>query len=396
MRPGRPSALLLAIALSCGAPTRPASAEPFKGLWISCVGEKDIFSGPDALTDAISFAKRGGFNALFVQVYRGDKAWFDSDHADAAPFRRNRSRLGADPLQLLIDRAQAAGIQVHAWVNALTLSKNQEAPLLQAFGGAILTKDQHGRGALKSRPAEPLDAYYDREDQLFLEPGDPRVREHIVRIAGELAAKYPALDGIHFDYIRYPAAIPYIPGSRFNPVGLSYGYGERNVRRFRETSGIDPRGVDWKVRDSLVWDDWKRQQVTELLRAAAGAARTQRPGLQISCAVIAPMDRAYSTACQDWARWLSEGLADFVVLMSYSPDSRFVALTAKAALGVAGDPQKVAIGLGAHLMIKEPNILAAQLRDAAALKARGVVVFDYNAVSEPGLRALVESPSGPP
>ncbi len=382
---------LLAILLPACRPAHTVHAEPAKGLWISCVGKKEIFSGPAAIEEAISFAKEGGFTELFVQVYRGDKAWFDSEIADASPFRRNRSRLGADPLQRLIDRAHEAGLQVHAWINTLTLSQNKEAPLLKQFGEQILTRDQHGRSALKSTPAEPLDTYYDRENQLFLEPGDPRVKEHTVQMVKELATKYPTLDGIHFDYIRYPAAIPYIPGSRFNPVGLSYGYGERNVARFTQATGIDPKRVDWNVRGSLVWDNWKRQQVTDLLRAAVAEARAHHPTIQISCAVIAPIDRAYSTACQDWARWLEEGLADFVVLMSYSPDSRFVVLTAKAAVGIVGDPEKVSIGLGAHLMLKEPALLAEQIRQSSTLRLRGVVLFDYDSISEPGLRVLFES-----
>lgn len=383
-------ALLLCLLVGGVVCVGPAAAAddrgPTDGVWISCVGKNDVLGTLWEMEEAIAFARDRGFKLLLVQVYRGDKAWFDSAVADASPFRRNRSRIGADSFQLLIEKAHQAGLEIHAWVNALTLSQNEEAPILTRHGAEILTKDQHGRSALKSRPAEPLDAYYDRENQLFVEPGDPRVRDHLLRVVGELVAKYPALDGLHVDYLRYPAAIPYIPGSRFNPVGLSYGYGEQSVLRFTQASGIDPRRVDWNVRDSLVWDNWKRQQVTDLLRAAAAEARARHPTIQISCAVIAPIDRAYSAAYQDWARWLEEGLADFVVLMSYSPDTRFVTLTAKAALGAAGRPDRVSVGLGAHLMLKEPALLAEQMRAVRALKPRGIVLFDYASASEPGMK----------
>ncbi|MCM8794531.1 MAG: family 10 glycosylhydrolase [Candidatus Omnitrophica bacterium] len=385
--------LLLAAFLPACSPLHAAHQEPMRGLWISCLGDKTVFGGPTAMEEAVAFARDSGFNTLFVQVYRGDKAWFDSELADASPFRQSRSRFNADPLRRLIEQAHGAGLQVHAWINVLTLSQNAEAPLLKKYGEEILTKDQHGRSALKAKPAEPLDSYYDRENQLFLEPGDPRVKEHIVRIVGDLCAKYPALDGIHLDYLRYPAAVPYIPGSRFNPVGLSYGYGEQNVARFKQANTIDPKRVDWHVRDSLVWDNWKRQQVTDLLRAVTTGARTRHPNVRISCAVIPTLDRAYHAAGQDWIRWIEEGIADFVVLMNYSHDSRWVSLASRSALGALGNPEKVAVGLGAYLMSKKPELLREQMRQAVALKSRGIVLFDYSSVTEPSLRQFLNDPS---
>lgn len=361
-----------------------------KGLWITCLGDKTVFSGPTAMEKAVSFAQESGFNTLFVQVYRGDKAWFDSENADASPFRQSKSRFGADPLQRLIEQAHAAGLQVHAWINVLTLSQNTEAPLLKKYGEEILTKDQHGRSALKTKPAEPLDNYYDRENQLFLEPGDPRVKEYIVRIVSELSAKYPALDGIHLDYIRYPAAVPYIPGSRFNPVGLSYGYGEQNVARFKQATGIDPKRVDWNVRDSLVWDNWKRQQVTDLFRVVATEARAHHPTIRISCAVIPALDRAYHAAGQDWVRWIEEDIVDFIVLMNYAVDSRWVNLASRSALGAVGNREKVAIGLGAHLLGKKPELLREQMRQTLVFGPGGVILFDYDSVAGPPLKEFLE------
>jgi len=364
--------------------------EPKKGLWISVVGEKDVLRNLEAMEEAIHFARKGGFTVLFVQVYRGDRAWFDSEIADASPYQKNRSRTGVDTFGRLIDRAHEAGIEVHAWINALTLSQNKDAPLLEKYGDAILTKDQHGRSAFKGKAADSLDRYYGREDQLFMEPGDPRVREHLVRIVGELAAKYPALDGIHFDYIRYPADPPYIPGSRFNPVGLSYGYGEENVERFRKATGLDPYQLDWKVHDSQLWDAWKRDQVTDLLRQAAQEARRQNPAMQISCAVLPAPDRAYHTACQDWARWIDEGITDFVVLMNYSVDARWVELASRSAMGLTRDPKKVSIGLGAFLLAKKPELLKEEIQRSLDLHPRSVVLFDYASLSELPLKDLFE------
>ena len=43
----------------------------------------------------------------------------------------------------------------------------------------------------------------------------------------EVARKYP-VDGLHFDYIRYPDVLPFVPGARFG-VGLEFGFGEASL-----------------------------------------------------------------------------------------------------------------------------------------------------------------------
>jgi uncharacterized lipoprotein YddW (UPF0748 family) len=390
------AAVFVAAVLAAGparAQAAPDPSAPPKELWITCIGASNVLGSREEIRKAVTFAKQAGIRTLFVQVYRGGKAWFHSDAADASVYRANRKAVGADPFELLIQLAHDDGIEVHAWINTLTLSQNRDAPFLKQHGESVLTKDQHRRNALlpKGDKKTGLDRFYMREDQLFLEPGDPRVQARTLAVVKELATRYPALDGIHFDYIRYPAAPPYLPGSRFNALGLTYGYGEENVRRFREKTGIDPFKVEWKAQESQAWDDWKREQVTALLREAAGAARAARPGIRISCAVISSFDRAYFAASQDWVRWLEEGIADFVVLMNYSHDPRYVKLAAKNAIGLVGDPAKIHVGLGAFLLAERPELLSRQVRETSSVRPGGLVFFDYDAVTaHPGLRALFE------
>lgn len=396
----RPFALLAALFI-LAAPVHSAEApQPAaRGLWITCIGDSNVLGSADEMRNAVSFAKKSGFGILFVQVFRGDKAWFDSDLAEDEPFQKNRAKVKTDSFRALIEAAHAEGIEVHAWLNTLTLSQNWEAQLLKRFGNSVLTRDQHGRPALVDpavKEKSVLDKYYMREEQLFLEPGDPNVRAHVAGIVKELAGKYPELDGIHFDYIRYPAAPPYLPGSRFNAIGISYGYGWENVKRFTAETGIDPKDVNWKADESQAWDDWKREQVTSLIREAGGEARKINPKIRISAAVIASFDRAYFAAYQDWTRWVEDGVVDFIALMSYSHDSRYVRLVAKNAIGLVGDPSKVFIGLGAFLMEKRPDLLERQIDQGEALGAGGLIIFDYDSfLKAPGLKAALKKETSP-
>lgn len=370
----------------------PSPAVPKKGFWATCLGHKNILESVQKMDEAIALAKEGGYSLLLVQVYRGDQAWFDSSIADETPFLQIRSKIKADPLKVLIEHAHKQGIEVHAWINTLTLSRNRHAKILSRFGYEILTKDQHGRLPVRQEPGDPLEAYYDKENQLFLEPGDPRVRRHVVDIVKEIASRYPTLDGIHFDYVRYPAAPPFIPGSRFNAFGLSYGYGEQNVLRFKQATKTDPFYLKGTTEESLRWDAWRRDQITGLLSEASLEARKANRRLKISCAVIPAFERGYASASQDWPRWVEENIVDFVVVMDYSLDSRLAALAAKSAIGLAGDSSKVYIGLGAYLMQKNPKALERQVDSISSLKPAGIIFFDYDTLlNNPSLKAASDS-----
>lgn len=128
----------------------PSPAVPKKGFWATCLGRKNILESVQKMDEAIALAKEGGYSLLLVQVYRGDQAWFDSSIADETPFLQIRSKIKADPLKVLIERAHKQGIEVHAWINTLTLSRNRHARILSRFGDEILTKDQHGRLPVKT------------------------------------------------------------------------------------------------------------------------------------------------------------------------------------------------------------------------------------------------------
>jgi len=354
---------------------------PRQGLWVSSIEEMTVLGEAKKIDDLLTYCSANGFDTLFIQIYRGDRAWYASEIADRTPYDANFASVGEDSFRYLIRQAHIHGIEVHAWINSLSLAQNNNAPILKRYGQEILTKDQHDRLPLR-KEKDHLDRYYDVENQLFMEPGDPRVRSHLAAISTEIAVGYPELDGIHFDYIRYPSSVPFVPGSRFNYVGLSYGYGEYNIRRFQEALGIDPKHMSGKIREAGLWDQWKRDQVTETLLNASRAARDHNPKLQISCAVVPSFDRFYESASQDWPRWIEEGVVDFVVVMNYTLDPRRFDLLGKASLAMSKDPHKIYLGIGGYLLKDEPKDLKQQWEIARSLPSGGVVFFSYTSVSQ--------------
>ncbi|MGH0037711.1 MAG: glycoside hydrolase family 10 protein [Myxococcota bacterium] len=408
-------------ALGCGgeapAPTGPADGEPaarepavppaetgpdagarapVRGLWVLCEGSRRVLDEPERVEALMADAAALGATDLFVQVYRGGRAWFDSSWADAGPYREIRERTGVDTLALLLERAEAEGLRVHAWVNALSLSRNGDAPILRELGRGIVLVDQHGRSLLDypgNEVPEPDRRWYRMGTRgVYLDPAAPGVSERLATTFAELVERYPGLAGVHLDYIRYPDVLPFIPGSRFG-VGLDFGYGEPAAARFRRETGLEPPGPGGAPNANR-WDAWRRERVTEVVSAIRTATRAANPDVQLSAAVASHVDRAYLSLYQDWKRWLEEGLLDFAVAMIYTLDDRMFRYQV-ASFASGPDAERIWAGVGVWLFARRPERALRQLEIARDAGAVAEVLFSYDAIHDaPALLDALRA--GPP
>ena len=337
-----------------------AEDSPRRALFVSVIEKDQVLLRRDRIEKVIDFAVKAGVKDLFVQIYRANQAWFPSQVADRSPYEAGLEHVHEDAFDLLIKKAHARGIKVHAWLNLLTLSKNAQAPILKKYGPSILT-----RNALPKK--ELVD--YRIDSQYFLEPGDLRVRQELGTMVEEIAKTYPDLDGIQFDYIRYPDKDP------------AYGYTRANLTRFRKATG--KAVADEK---DPVWRNWKRDQVTLLVRYLSKRVRAIRPDIHITTTGCMPFIRAYEEAFQDWPLWVKDGLAEYVTVMSY-PDNleEFVKHVADARKRVA-DFKKVYLGLGAYKFLKDPATFHEMLSICESSGAGGCALFYYgNFIENPVL-----------
>lgn len=381
-------------AASAAAPT--LAGEPATGLWVLCEGSQRVLEDLARIDALIDAAGRLGATDLFVQVYRGGRAWFDSSRADAEPYRALRERMGRDPLQVLIERAHAADLRVHAWVNVLNLASQREPPILAALGRDAVLMDKQGRSILDYPELDvpPPDRRYYRmgTPAVWLDPAAPGVAAYLAATFAELLTHYPELDGLHLDYIRYPGVLPFSPGSRFG-VGLDFGYGEPTRARFREETGLEAPLGD-SLRNANAWDDWRRDQVTRLVATIRGAARAVRPDVLVSAAVGSYAERVYLSEGQDWLGWLDDGLVEFAVPMVYTRDDRLFRYMTERFTSVP-NADRIWIGQGSWLFAKQPEAALAQLRLARAGGSAGVVLFSYDSIvdSPELMAALVAEPA---
>ncbi len=331
----------------------------------------------------IEHASALGATDLFVQVYRGGRAWYDASLTDAAPYRALREKTGIDTLAQLIELAHQARMRVHAWVNVLSLSSNSDALLLRHLGRAAVQVDRQGRSLLDypnlEVPKPDLPWYRMGTRAIYLDPGAPGVNEWLAAVFAELVTRYPTLDGLHLDYIRHPDVLPFIPGSGFG-VGLDFGYGALSRERFRQETGLRAPFRD-KMVNTNRWDAWRREQVTDLVARIRSAALSVREGLLISGAVISHTDRAYLTLAQDWMRWLEDGLLDLAVPMVYTRDDRLLRYQTKS-FAVGPYAERIWPGLGAWLFAQKPERALAQVAIARESGAHGEALFSYDSIVE--------------
>lgn len=302
-----------------GAPTSLATpsdtAAQFRGLWVDTY--RDGFKTPTQVDQLLADARRANINALIVQVRRrGDSFYARSleprtEDADLAP--------GFDPLAYLIERAHNPApdqprIEVHAWIIVTTIWGTQN----RAPADPRHAYNQHGPTATGRE-----DWLSRREDGAtwsrgyFIDPGHPDAARYTTDVALNIVREYD-IDGLHLDYIRYPERAD----------GLSWGYNQTSIDRFNARYGREgrPPGND------PAWNQWRRDQVTALVRNIYLGAQAIKPDVKLSAAVIPWGDgpktdadwqrtAGYSSVFQDWRAWLEEGIIDQLMPMNYFRES---------------------------------------------------------------------------
>lgn len=398
----------LAVAAPLDAQGPGGARREYRAIWIDTFNTR--FATPDDVAAILARAQLAHANTLVVQVRRRGDAWYlDAREplAEGVTFPDD-----FDPLRDLLVRAHAAGIQVHAAVTVGAIWNQTTAPV-----NSLHVFNQHGFGPggplpgranwlTRVRPADvpagtPYGGYRFGSD-FWLDPGHPDAVAYTVAVLTHLVTQYD-LDGLHLDALRYPDAAP---GANGADPGPSVGYNDVALERFRRRTGLAASAIPepWDA----AWSDWRREQVTLLLRRIALAAVAARPSIVVSAGVTATGDapapgdaddvawqatEAYRRAFQDWYAWAEGGLLDLLVPLVYRTEhttagaDAFGAWVRWARMHAAG--RQVVIGLGAYLNAVEGTLRQARRVNAVAAEGDalpipdGVVLFSLGAHNAP-------------
>ncbi len=294
-----------------------AVAEPepeFRGVWADAFSVG--FKSASQVDDLISRAQAGNYNAIMAEVLafhdnasNAHGAYWDSAIVPKAPDIVPGS---FDPLQYLVQEAHLAGIEVHAWIVPFRASTSWPP-------SGNTTLQSHPEwfavtlGDMNSGP-QPIDGMYQ------LDPGSPDVQAYLFSIVNELTTNYE-IDGIHWDYIRYTQDDAGYPAHTW--------YANSGLERFKRITGY----VGTPPVDNGSWDDFRRREITEVVRRGqveVATADNPRQPLRHTAALLtwgnAPINFASTSAWarfQNWEFWMDEGYLDAAVPMTYFDESLY-------------------------------------------------------------------------
>jgi uncharacterized lipoprotein YddW (UPF0748 family) len=274
-------------------------AQEFRAFWVDAF--HDGFKTGDQVTKLVGDLRAANCNAVAVEVRKRGDSYYNSRFEPRATDIASTF----DPLQDLIAKAHDTNagprIEIHAWIVTYPIWGSQTTPPSQPDHAYNLHPDWLTRDRAGTNWAG---SYY------VFDPGHPGVQQHTFNVAMDLITNYD-VDGLNFDYIRYP--------------GYEWGYNPVAVARFNARYGRTGQ----PAQQDAAWMQWRREQVTALLRKVYLSALAVKPLVKISADTIggtpgptSDLDwtnrsQAYTLRLQDWRGWMQEGILDLNIAMVY-------------------------------------------------------------------------------
>ena len=328
--------------------TRPAAPGEHRAFWCH-----DAFGLPGKTWDeAIALLAGKGFNAILPNLLWGGVAFYPS--TVLPPYAELASK--GDQLQLCLDACRTYQVQCHVWKVNWNMGSATDAAFVRSMVAAGRVQ-RDAEGKLEER---------------WLCPSHPENQKLEIEAMVEIARKYP-VDGLHFDYIRFP------DGSHCFCDGCRARF-EQHLGRALANWPADVRAAG-AVRSR--WLDWRRDQITLVVRRVAEQARQVRPGIRISAAVFSnwPTDR--DSIGQDWKLWCEKGYLDFVCPMDYTDSNQtFRTYVRNQTEWASGKPLYPGIGLSCWTDPRDPVRLIEQIAICREFKTGGFTVFNYDQNAE--------------
>ncbi len=281
----------------------------------TAIGKAGIRRQQKELCDMLDKLSEAHFNTVIFQTrLRGDVAYPSSIEPYNEVFSGQNGRSpGYDPLAFAIEECHKRGMELHAWVVAIPLGSNKH---VRSLGKASVVR-KHPNLCLNYK------------GEWFLNPGEPGTANYLSSLVDEIVRQYD-VDGIHLDYIRYPDRPATSPD---RDAFRRYGKGQ-----------------------SL--SDWRRANVTSIVRQIYHAVKKRKPWVKVSSAPVGKFRdtsryssfgwNGFHAVYQDAQGWLKEGIQDMLFPMMYFKDNQFYPFALDWQENACGRP--IVPGLGVYFL----------------------------------------------
>jgi uncharacterized lipoprotein YddW (UPF0748 family) len=383
-------AIVIGVYASLGSSTRtfpaPESTSPeTRALWV----QRGSLATPQSIATLVKSARDHGFNTLLVQVRgRGDSYYLGGVEPRATDLLRQADDF--DPLATVLEAGHAAGLRIHAWMNVNLISSAAELPavrehLIYRHPAWLMVPRDIGQQLAAVEPESPgyvgtlarwTRAHSAEIEGLYASPIIPEAADYIDSIVRTLVRRY-AVDGIHFDYARYPS-------DRFD-------YSRLAIREFR--AAVRPqlpestrRALDSQEQDDLFaypdslpdqWREFRVSRMTALISRLYATVKRERADALVSVAVAPDVREAERHRLQNWGAWAQLGVVDVVCPMAYATEASHFAEQIAGARAAAGS-HPVWAGIGSYRL--SPKETIDNIQTARQLGASGIVLFSYDSL----------------
>lgn len=308
--------------------------------------------------EAIRRLATNGFTAILPNMLWGGAAFFPSR---VLPTSSQVAKRG-DQIALCLAACRRYGVQIHVWKVNWNLGSAAPKEFVEQM-----------------RQARRLQADASGTVKPWLCPSHPDNQRLEIDSMVEVARNYP-VDGIHFDYIRYPDA--------------DHCFCAGCKDRFQRATGGKVRAwpKDVLAEGSLrpLWLDWRRGNITAVVKAVSEQARLARPQIKISAAVFPNWANDRDGIGQDWKLWCDQGYVDFVCPMDYTPSNRrFDGMVAQQREWAGRTPCYPGIGVSASSSRFGTDRTIEQILITRGHKTGGFVIFNYGVAESQELLPLL-------
>ena len=279
--------------------TPPPIQREMRGLWIATVANIDwpSRSGLPAaqqqaeLVDILDRASVAGLNAVMFHIRPAADAVYSSTLEPWASMLMGKQGTdpGYDPLAFAVTEAHTRGLEIHAWINPFRAGNAKDTANLASAHLFNTRRD--------------LTRVYGT--QLWLDPGEPAIHDHVMRVVTDIVRRYD-IDGVHADDYFYP-------------------YQETDAARklidFPDSASYARSGT------TMLRDDWRRNNVDRFVERMYREVHAIKPTIKVGLspfgiwrpgfpAGVNGLD-AYATIYADSRKWLQQGWVDYLAPQLY-------------------------------------------------------------------------------
>ncbi len=324
----------------------------------------DLETTVDGWKKKFARMREAGLDAVLPEIYDSRFAYYQSQHLPVAE----------SWLEQILPLAKEAGLEVHAWMWSMPCNIEE----IRLEHPEWFSVNRNGESTV-DKPAY-VDYYK------FLCPSRPEVQQFIQQRVAELA-QYPALDGIHLDYIRYPDVIlaealqpAYgIVQDREYPQ-YDYCYCEVCRSEFKARTGLDPLALE-EPSANQEWKQFRFDRITNLVNNII-VPLAHRHHKQVTAAVFPN----WESVRQQWFAWNLDGMLPMLYHNFYNGDMGWI--RAQTEKGVRLLEDRVPLYSGLFVPQLTPALLIEAVEASRKGGASGTSLFHAQAMTEEHWRSF--------